>query len=179
MKADITFLEDWEICEEVIQGSLLDAETSVDIASANVKHMHVPVSGEYRPLTRIFTDLCGRGVRVRLLHSGIPSGPFLHGLKENELGDEPNFTMRRCPRVHFKTLLVDQRRLYLGSANLTGAGMGAKSGANRNFEIGLTTTDRSLIGNVTSLFSLIWEGKMCEGCGRKTVCYCPLEEPDL
>ena len=32
-----------------------------------------------------------------------------------------------CPRVHFKSVIVDGRFAYSGSANLTGAGMGAKS----------------------------------------------------
>ena len=32
-----------------------------------------------------------------------------------------------CPRVHFKCIIVDGVKAYFGSANLTGAGMGAKS----------------------------------------------------
>lgn len=32
-----------------------------------------------------------------------------------------------CPRVHFKIIVIDQTVCYVGSANLTGAGMGMKS----------------------------------------------------
>lgn len=39
-----------------------------------------------------------------------------------------------CPRVHFKCIIVDGVKAYFGSANLTGAGMGAKSEKKRNFE---------------------------------------------
>lgn len=31
-----------------------------------------------------------------------------------------------CPRVHFKSVIVDGRFVFSGSANLTDAGMGAK-----------------------------------------------------
>ena len=44
-----------------------------------------------------------------------------------------------CPRVHFKCIIVDGVKAYFGSANLTGAGMGAKSEKKRNFENGVLT----------------------------------------
>jgi phosphatidylserine/phosphatidylglycerophosphate/cardiolipin synthase-like enzyme len=47
-----------------------------------------------------------------------------------------------CPRVHLKSLIIDGRFAYVGSANLTGAGMGAKSDRRRNFESGIITDRR-------------------------------------
>ena len=35
--------------------------------------------------------------------------------------------LRACPRVHFKAVIVDGAFVYVGSANWTGAGLGAKS----------------------------------------------------
>ncbi len=48
------------------------------------------------------------------------------------------------PRVHFKAVVVDGTFAYSGSANLTGAGMGAKSENRRNFEVGFITSAQPL-----------------------------------
>ena len=66
----------------------------------------------------------GKGVEIRLIHAKEPGQPFredfdryprLHRHLERVL----------CPRVHFKCIIIDGRQAYFGSANLTGAGMGA------------------------------------------------------
>lgn len=40
-----------------------------------------------------------------------------------------------CPRIHFKMMIFDLDEVYVGSANLTGAGIGMKSAKTRNFEV--------------------------------------------
>lgn len=85
--------------------------------------------------------------------------------------------MRRCPRTHFKAAVVDGQQVYLGSANLTGAGLGAKSGSRRNFEIGLLSDDPALVDAVADLFEAIWSGAMCRDCDRTDYCPEPLESP--
>ena len=50
-----------------------------------------------------------------------------------------------CPRVHFKMLIFDFETAYIGSANLTGAGIGMKSSNRRNFEAGILTDSPTLI----------------------------------
>ena len=47
--------------------------------------------------------------------------------------------MRACPRVHLKMIAADGEKLYLGSANFTGAGPGEKSDGRRNVELGIVT----------------------------------------
>jgi hypothetical protein len=69
--------------------------------------------------------------------------------------------------------------MYLGSANLTGAGLGAKSDAKRNFEMGIWTDSSPLIDAVLEQFNALWEGHRCTSCRRKDVCPVPLEEPAL
>ncbi len=120
--------------------------------------------------------LGARGVEVRLLHSGVPSGPFLGELKS---GKPPTLTMRRCVRVHAKAVIADGRWMYLGSANLTGAGLGAKSARRRNFETGICTDQIDLIDPVLDMLDSIWSARECPSCGRKDNCPVPLEEPDL
>ena len=67
--------------------------------------------------------------------------------------------------------------MYLGSANLTGAGLGAKAEARRNFELGVWTEPPALIDSVLEHFNALWEGRRCQSCQRKDVCPVPLEEP--
>jgi phosphatidylserine/phosphatidylglycerophosphate/cardiolipin synthase-like enzyme len=147
------------------------------IATADVKDVHLPApAGRATSIVSMFRDLGRRGVRIQLLHGGVPSGPFLEELKA---GVPPTLTMRRCPRMHAKVIIVDGVRMYLGSANLTGAGLGAKSSRRRNFEAGLWTDEVALIDDVLDMLMEVWDGGHCEDCGRRDHCPEPLEEPDL
>ena len=148
------------------------------IATANVKDLHLPQAGSRRgrSILDVFEELSRRNVEIRLLHSGVPSGPFLAQLKE---GVPSELQMRRCPRVHAKVVVVDGRRMYLGSANLTGAGLGAKSARRRNFEAGIWTDEVTLIDPVADMLEAVWNGSECAHCGRKDHCPVPLEEPEL
>ncbi len=69
--------------------------------------------------------------------------------------------------------------MYLGSANMTGAGLGAKSPRRRNIEWGIWTDDANLIDGILEQFNRLWEGHRCEDCGRTDICPAPLEEPQL
>lgn len=179
MNVDLELLEGEELYQRVILDTLLAARRNLWIATANVKDCRVELDGEFRSIVEVFERLCDRGVEVRLLHSGVPSAPFLESLKSTGIAGHPNFGMRRCPRVHFKAVLVDDEHLHLGSANLTGAGLGAKSGRRRNFELGFLATHPELFDRVAQLFHQIWEGRLCPDCGRENVCPVPLEEPGL
>ena len=57
-----------------------------------------------------------------------------------------------CPRVHMKIIAIDSEIVYIGSANMTGAGMGMKSAANRNFEAGILTDEPGFIDSAMSHF---------------------------
>ena len=75
-----------------------------------------------------------------------------------------------CPRVHFKCIIVDGVKAYFGSVNLTGAGMGAKSERQRNFENGVLTDDPALVEPLVEQFDSVWRGDFCRGCGRRDFC---------
>ena len=77
---------------------------------------------------------------------------------------------RLCPRVHMKIIAIDSEIVYIGSANMTGAGMGMKSAANRNFEAGILTDEPGFIDSAMSHFDQVWEGTFCSKCGRKDFC---------
>lgn len=177
MNIDLELLEGEALYQRVVLKTVLRARESVWVATANVKDCQVEVGRRYVSIVEVFEELCDRGVEVRLLHSGVPSSAFRESLRATGLAQHRSFKMRRCPRVHFKAVLVDDLHLYLGSANLTGAGLGAKSARRRNFELGLLTEDRALFDQVAQLYHRIWEGLLCPDCGRRDVCYVPLEEP--
>ncbi len=176
---DYQFLQNTEVYRELVLGRMLEAKRSLWIASANIKDMHVERAKRFHSVLKDFRKLADRGVDVRVLHSGIPGERYRRSLKDAGLIGAANFTMRWCPRVHFKSVLVDDDWVFLGSPNLTGAGLGAKGEHRRNFEFGILTQDATLRDHVTRLFLDVWEARMCDTCGRKNSCPVPLEEPDF
>jgi len=171
----IEYLTGRQIYDRVLGDLVPSARDSLLIATATLKAARVVRrDGSAESIVRLLERLGERGVAVRVLHSGVPSGPFLEELKDVT----PHaFEMRRCPRTHFKAAIVDGQRLYLGSANLTGAGLGAKSAGRRNFEVGLVSDDPALVDTVADLFEAVWSGALCAACGRRDFCPVPLEEP--
>jgi phosphatidylserine/phosphatidylglycerophosphate/cardiolipin synthase-like enzyme len=159
----------------IVRDGIMKAKISLDLMTADFKAMLVPTGGRQAPsIIEIFRRLADRGVEIRLLHAGIPSAPALLELKRR-LPD--NLTIRRCPRLHSKTVVIDSSAMYLGSANLTGAGLGAKAIHRRNFEMGIWTESPALIESVLDQFNRLWEGDHCRCCARKDICPVPLEEP--
>lgn len=159
---------------EVILEHLARARESVLIATANVKEMFVEDGGEFRSILDVFQRLAARGVLLRLLHAELPSRPFRATFDAKESLVRGGLQLKICPRVHFKAVLVDGGWLYLGSANLTGAGLGAKDEHRRNFELGFVTEDFATLDEVTALFEAVWSGAECRNCKLHDVCPDPI-----
>jgi phosphatidylserine/phosphatidylglycerophosphate/cardiolipin synthase-like enzyme len=159
----------------VVLEKLAHARESVLIATANVKAMMVELDGAYQPVVALFSKLAARGVAVRLLHAELPSRPFRAAFDRRQALARA-MELKLCPRVHFKAVLVDGAWLYLGSANLTGAGLGAKHDDARNFELGLVTEDFDTIDAVSALFEAVWGGSECARCRRFDGCPDPIGE---
>ena len=154
----------------------LAATTSVWIATANLKQLRVPAPGAgYHSVLSEFDRLARAGVELRLLHARMPSAPFREAFDRHPRLVAGGLELRMCPRVHLKCVVVDGQRLYLGSANWTGAGLGAKSAARRNFELGVVTDDALLIDEVQAYYDQIWRGAACAACGRRELCEAPLD----
>ena len=176
-RGDVELVVNVEHFRTVVREGMLQAKVSLDISTADFKAMLVPgVGRRAESIVDIFRKLAARGVEIRLMHSGTPSGPAMRDLKR---ALPQNLTIRRCPRLHAKAVIIDSARMYLGSANLTGAGLGAKGEDKRNFEMGIWTESPSLIDGVLEQFNALWEGQRCVSCRRKDVCPVPLEEPRL
>lgn len=166
--------------EEVIQ-AVLAAKTSVWIATANLKALYVETRpgagrrrGAYHSVIANLAAMARRGVEVRILHAQAPSRPFLAELKRQKA--PAGLELRACPRVHLKAVIVDGQHLYLGSANWTGAGLGAKGEGRRNFEVGVWTQDEPTLDRIQALYDQIWRGAECRGCQLRAVGPRPLDE---
>ncbi len=163
------FITDRELYERVIQGEVPQAEQFLWLGTSDLKDLHVNKGKRMVPFLEIISDLVGKGVKVRLLHAKEPGPAF-----RKDFDRYPTLLngVERvlCPRVHFKSIIVDGRFAYSGSANLTGAGIGAKSDGKRNFENGIVTTDPELVKQIMDQFDAIWMGAPCDGCKRKKYC---------
>ena len=122
------------------------------IATADLKNLYVKKSAKaVVPLLHIFNDLVKKGVEVRLIHAKEPGQAFREDFdKYPALWNK--MERRLCPRVHMKIVVMDSELVYIGSANLTGAGMGMKSAVNRNFDAGFLTDGPGFIDAAMSHF---------------------------
>jgi phosphatidylserine/phosphatidylglycerophosphate/cardiolipin synthase-like enzyme len=168
------FITNREIYHQVIQEMVVEAERFVWIATADIKDMYVKRGNRMAPFLGVLADMIEKGISVRLLHAKEPGPNFRKDFDRYPILIE-GLERMLCPRVHFKSVIVDGKRAYSGSANLTGAGMGAKNENRRNFESGIITDEAPLVKSIMSQFDQIWLGGHCEPCSRKEYCPdCPL-----
>jgi phosphatidylserine/phosphatidylglycerophosphate/cardiolipin synthase-like enzyme len=165
----LEYITDRDIYESVINGRIEKARKFVWIATSDLKDLHVHKAGRMVPFLEILSDLVAKRVEIRLLHAKEPGPAF-----REDFDKYPKLIggMERilCPRVHLKAVVIDGDFAYTGSANLTGAGMGAKSEHKRNFESGIITDDPQIVGKVMEQFDGIWRGTHCPLCQRKKFC---------
>ena len=179
-------LVDGDHYEDLIVRAVTAAKVSVWITTANLKTMLIeaPIGsaararGRYVSFFETLGELARRGVDVRLLHASAPSGPLareMARLEARSSRSSDGVKMRRCPRVHLKMIAIDGALLYLGSANLTGAGLGAKGEGRRNFEMGITTDNEAMLDAAQERFDRIWRGAECAGCKLRGACDVPID----
>ena len=165
----LEFIKDREIYDKVICGHIPKAERFVWLATADLKDLHVDKNGKMVPFLEVLSDLVRGHVEIRLLHAKEPGQRFRRDFdKYTNLINGLERIL--CPRVHLKSVIVDGKFAYTGSANLTGAGMGAKTAERRNFEAGIITDDKRIIEKIMNQFDSIWSGKYCLECKRKEYC---------
>ncbi|MGM0444093.1 MAG: phospholipase D-like domain-containing protein [Fibrobacterota bacterium] len=154
---------------EVVEKTILPARSCLWIATADIKDMHIITGRHALPLLKILADKAEDGVALRLIHAGEPGKNFRKTFDRYPVLID-SLEMMHCPRNHSKTVMADFKRIYTGSANITGAGIGAKSPDRRNFETGLISDEDTLITSLTAEFDRLWMGSYCSSCGRKQYC---------
>lgn len=139
------------------------------IGTADIKDLYVKCGTGTVPFLGVLAQLIKRGVEVRLIHAKEP-GPAFRADFDGYPILAKCLERVLCPRVHFKLLVFDLNTVYVGSANLTGAGIGMKSPQRRNFEAGILTNEPQLVEAVINQFDTLWIGTHCAKCGRKQFC---------
>jgi len=169
----IKFIKNEQHYKQVIE-SVAKAKEFVWIGTADIKDLHVKVGGQTKPFQAVLNALLQKKVAIRLLHAKEPGKIFQATFDKYPLLWK-NMERQLCPRVHFKHIIIDGKLAYIGSANLTGAGLGMKSPNTRNFESGIITSDPDLIDAIMTQFDEVWMGKFCKNCKRKSYCPDPIK----
>ena len=146
---------------------------SLWIGTADIKDLYVKVGTLTKPFLAVLAQLIKKGVEVRLIHAKEPGPAFCEDFDKYPALFE-GLERALCPRVHFKILVFDGQVAYIGSANLTGAGIGMNGDGTRNFEAGILTDNPELVEQALNQFDEVWIGKHCKACKRKEFCGDPI-----
>lgn len=143
------------------------------IGTADIKDLYVKSGVSTKPLLEILSDLAKSGVEIRLIHAKEPGKAFREDFDKYPILIEG---MERviCPRVHFKIIIFDLKTAYVGSANLTGAGLEMKGSNTRNFEAGVLSSNKDFVKQASNQFDQVWMGAHCKDCKRKQFCGDPI-----
>ena len=158
--------------DQVIE-RIKDVKKTLWIGTADIKDLYVKDGRGTKPLLEVLSDLIKKGVAIRLIHAKEPGPAFRQDFDKYPALIEG---MERvlCPRVHFKIIIFDLKMAYVGSANLTGAGIGMKGENTRNFEAGILSTNKDFVKNAAEQFDSVWMGSFCKNCKRKEFCSDPI-----
>ena len=146
---------------------------SLWIGTADIKDLYVKVGDGTKPFLAVLAQLVRKGVEVRLIHAKEPGPAFREDFDKYPSLIE-GLERALCPRVHFKMLVFDCQEVYIGSANLTGAGIGMKGENTRNFEAGILTDDPAIVSQAIRQFDSVWMGLHCKTCKRRQFCGDPI-----
>ncbi len=157
------------------------------ITTADIKDLHVGkglIQGSRKnggkkqrfvPFLEILSDLVQQGVAIRLIHAKEPGVRFRKDFdKYPALIESDLFERILCPRVHTKAIIIDGETAFVTSANLTGAGLGAKSPHRRNFEAGILSDQADIVQPLIEWIDALYLGDYCQKCQRREFCPDPI-----
>ena len=171
-EAEYQYIANEDHYEKVIE-KIKDCKKTLWIGTADIKDLYVKDGRGTKPLLEVLSDLAKRGVAIRLIHAKEPGPAFREDFDKYPALIE-GLERVLCPRVHFKIIIFDLKTAYVGSANLTGAGLGMKGENTRNFETGVLSSNKDFIKNAASQFDEVWMGAHCKSCKRKQFCSDPI-----
>jgi phosphatidylserine/phosphatidylglycerophosphate/cardiolipin synthase-like enzyme len=159
----------------VLKELVMEAHRLLWIVTADIKDLYIEDGKDFVPFLKVLADKLRDGVEIRLVHAKEPGPRFREDFDRfPELIQSEVFERILCPRMHMKCVIADGKKAYVGSANLTGAGMGAKSPHRRNFEAGVVIDDRETIRDLMAFLDAFYLGDHCVKCQRRDVCPDPI-----
>jgi phosphatidylserine/phosphatidylglycerophosphate/cardiolipin synthase-like enzyme len=192
----LTYISNSDHYNEVLS-HVMRVKQSLWIGTADIKDLYVEDGKQAVPFLGVLAKLIKKGVAVRLIHAKEPGPVFREDFDKYPALYE-GLERVLCPRVHFKMMVFDGKEAYIGSANLTGAGIGMKAEGTRNFEAGILTDDPEIVEQAmngrsserhpslledarvvtdedeVNQFDEVWMGKHCKTCKRRNFCPDPI-----
>ena len=162
--------------KEVIK-RICAAKSSIKIMTADINLIRLkPTASQgnkYKdgtPIMDILVEKAKKGVSVQIISSE-KSAQFQEEVERAYCkSSKKPFFVCFCARNHAKVVIIDDRFAYMGSANMTRAGLGQPYNSPGNFEVGILTEDSKIIASLNDFFSRITNHEFCEGCHRQKHC---------
>ena len=162
--------------QEVIK-RICAAKSSIKIMTADFKLFRLkPTAAQGKkykdgtPFMEFLMEKSKKGVSVQIISSET-SMRFQEEVERAYCGEAGNqFSVCFCVRNHAKVVIIDDKIAYVGSANMTRAGLGQPHASPGNFEIGFITEAPEIITSLNNKFSKITTHEFCEGCHRRKDC---------
>lgn len=150
----LTYIKDSDH-EDLFLNYLNSVKKSLYIATCNFKNVYF--NGE--ELATILNRLANKGIKV-VVKCMKPHG---HDKVKQD------FELIVCDRNHMKLFIFDEKTLYIGSANLTGAAIGRTQNSRRafNYEAGILTNEPNLIKQALEHFNQVGQKSECKACKKK------------
>lgn len=148
--------------DEVVK-RICEAKSSIRIMTANFKRFRLkPTAKEGvnytdgTPFIEYLMNKAANGVPVQIICS-TPSASFTEEWQEcyRQMGKPELFEYKTSDRNHAKVYIIDDKIAYIGSANVTKAGIRQLNDA--NFEAGILTDDPELVSTILDFYSMVWE----------------------
>ena len=162
--------------EEVIE-RICAAKSSIRIMTGDFKRFKLKPTAKQgknyndgTPFIKHLMEKAGKGISVQIICSR-PSKSFKEEYDALYEKIKPkNFRIYYCERNHSKVVIVDNKVAYVGSANVTPAGLAQGVMSPGNFEVGILTENCQFISQLNTLFSKIMNGDYCYNCHLANKC---------
>ena len=162
--------------KEVIE-RICAAKSSIKIMTGDFKRFKLKPTAKQgknyndgTPFIKHLMEKAGKGIAVQIICSR-PSKSFKEEYDALYEKIKPeNFRIFFCRRNHSKVVIVDNKVAYVGSANVTPAGLAQGVMSPGNFEVGILTESQQYISQLNTLFSKIMNGDYCYNCHLANKC---------
>lgn len=162
--------------DEVVK-RIASAKSSISIMTADFNVFRLkPTSKQGKkyadgtPFLDFLIEKAKQGIAVNIVSSEKSS--YFEDSVERAYCNIPGncFSVWFCTRNHAKVVIIDDKWAYIGSANMTRAGIGQPHCSPGNFEAGILTEDSEIIASLNERFSDITCYKFCDDCHRRKGC---------